>query len=1159
MLKILLLGTPVILYEDQPLRIQRRQLRTMLCYLACQPEGIGRGEILGRFWPDKTESVGRRQLREVLSKLRAQIPDPEILQTDLDRVWLNRECVYSDVIEYQELVQPLPRFFELPQVKSSLPDNLADRLEQAVRLWRSADFWSGERSSSSPEFDNWLQETAASLQFNRVQNLERLANHFAALTEFDRAIFYTQKALETDEYNEELQEQLLSWLYQAGRISEAQTFYSYLMDVYKREYDEDLPESFKHTVHLAAQYTFEDQKPTDIQWRLESNRNQHFVGRAEELQLLKKKFLQGDVVFIIGEAGAGKTRLVQQFFNTHERKPRLLLATCHPLESDLPLHPLIDLIRNYIKEEDWITLEPQWLQALSVLAPGIVRSPKSSFVSTASSPDQSRSILFEAIRQLFMAVSRSSRILFVLDDAQWSDLGTLEVVKYLIERSFFTNHGLCIVNARPDIQNSQIQEQFFVNQQHFPITRIDLDFMDREEIAELVRYTLGQTPTEAFLQRISEATGGNPLFIIETINALLISTSDYSTIQDQSDLPLANSISLIVKEKEANISEAARRVLSIAAICGMKFQIEVLELIEGVDPDDLVRSLEELEDQRLIQPVLKPGLPGWYSFVHSLIREAVTSRLSHARQCLLHNQIATAMSASQSHISKQQASVIARHYEEAGRPLPAFRNWVKAGQYARGLFATFEAYAAFRHADSIRSRMESALSEDDLYSLYSEWGDLAYTVMDLPTLTECYTAMHSAGEQKKSSLLIGAGLSGLAVPAALSLDIERALVLLEQSIAVLSQTDHSFEKIQAFSRMGIGLSIALQYQKAVEMYLLAIELGKDLATPAIRQAVATVQYQLSILYSLIGWPQKALETGKQALKNSYLLVSNPTAQSQSHLTLAMAYFFSGDFSRVQEHYRKCLQIAEAMQNYRVATLAYLVEARASLITGRLGEAWDLAQKALNISSENGFFENISEAHCVMGDFYRLLDNYPDAIEEYRLGSEGLLESFQGMNSYYRLGYVTARNGDTLRGLEILDHVIKFSETVGLESILLQAQAFRAMILQDIGKTEEAREIFSQTVSEAKIRGLETVIIDLNHYNAKYMIDPGDTSDIEHTINRLTQQNGGFENLWLKALAQEMKARLEYNSKDNDQKMADLIFFLEDIIRPAKKSENKPVK
>jgi DNA-binding SARP family transcriptional activator len=1146
MLKVLLLGTPVVLYEDKPLKILRRQLRSILCFLACHSDGISRSEILTVFWPEISETEGRKNLRETLSKLRTQLPNPEILQTELDRIRLNPEYLYSDVIEFKKLIQQDFNRINNSSQKSSLIDTWPNRLESAVGLWRSPRFWAGVRSGNNPEFDNWLQEMADLLEFNLVQTLERLANHFSSSGEFERAIHYTQNALKTDEHNEELQEQMLALLYKAGRISEAQTYYSYLKELYKREYDDEPPAIIQHTLQVANQYTFDGQDYSEITWDIKANANQHFVGRVNELNLLKNKLQHGDVIFLVGEAGIGKTRLVHQFFNSLDRKPRLFVSTCHQMESDLPLQPLIELIKNQIREEDWINLDPQWLQALSILVPGFIRSNNKAPFSTSSSPAHARSVLFEAIRQLFLFVSRSNKILFVLDDAHWSDFGTLEFLMYLIQRNFFIDRGSCIVISRPVVQNPKIHDLFFSNPNPLNVSRINLGLMDEHEVAELVRYSLGQNPTDGFLHRINGAAGGNPLFIIETINTILLSSNDHARIQEQGDLPLATGISIIAKEKLFYLSEAARKVILAAAISGMEFQIDVLELVESIDPDHLVRCLEELEEKQFIQPVMDGGASGRYTFIHNLIREAIVAQVSHARQCLLHNQIATAMSASQSHFPKENAGVIARHFEEAGRPLPAFRNWVKAGQYARGIFATHEAYTAFRHADLLKSRMESAISEDDLYSLYSEWGDLAYAVMDLPTLEECYTAMYLSGVQKKSPLLIGSGFSGLALPAVLGLDIQKAQVLLEQAIVYLSKTDYTYEKIQAFSRMGITLAMSLHHQKAIEKYLQAIELGKDNGSPAIRTAITTVQFQLSILYSLLGWPLKAIETGVQSLNNSYLLVSNPYVQSQAHLALALANFYSNSLQDMREHIQKCLETAESFQVYRTATLAYLIQARGCLVAGRLNKAWELAQKSLHISQENGYFENIAEAHCILGDYYRMINNFPKAIEEYTNGCEGLLQSHQGMNSYFRLGYSIARNGETDRGMKILDSAIEFTKEVGFGSIYILAQVFRAIILKGLNRIEEAEVAFRQTAQEANERGIGTVNIVQNHFQNRFLLDPGDINEAYSTVNRLMHEPVIISDEWLSQLAINLRATLEDYSGDSEFSKQDIFNFLDNL-------------
>lgn len=1147
MLKILLLGPPVIEFDEKPLKIQRKLIRSLLVFLACHPNGVGREDIITRYWLDKTVPEGRKALRESLSKLRTQLPNSEYIQTNLDRVWLNRHLVYSDVFEYNDLVQTTFQFLTSSRNSETIPDTIIAKLEQAVGLWRSPNFFAGEVPGNNPDFDIWRQETTSAWELDLVQNLERLANHFAKLGEYERAIHFAQTALRTDAHNEELQEQLLDWLYKAGRVSEAQTYYTYLSQLYKREFDEDLPEILQVRMDKAEQVVNSALLPNPIHWNLSVVQQQHFVGRINELQILRRRYAVGDVVIIRGEAGSGKTRLVHQFFITLDKKPRLLLGTCTSHVTDLPLQPIIDMIRTSIKDEDWMDLDPKWVRALSVIAPDVFRYPGGNLAASDSTPVQSRAILFEAIRQLLLAISRSSRVLVVLDDAHWSDIGSLEIFMYLIERGFFTASGLCVIISRTDIQNPQIHEMLFNKPHRTPITRIELGLLNSSEVREMTRYLMGQTPIEDFLERLMEATGGNPLFIIETINALLASTGDKSSVQDEKKLPVASSIANIVGEMLEMISPQSKQVLYSAAMCGVEFQIEVLELMEDMDSFTLVQCLEELEENHWVKPIANSN-PGKYTFVHNLIRDAVASRISHARQCLLHNQIASAMSASQSHLSKGQSSVIARHFEEAGRPLPAFRNWVLAGIHARSLYATSEAYTAFHRADSIRSRLEAALSESDIYQLYSEWGSLAYTIADVSSMVECYTAMVSAGEQKNSALLKGAGFSGLGLAAVLQFDIGKSLVLLEQSRLILENTDHTFEKILVNSRLGISLVLCLRILEAEEVYLKAIEIGRDFETSVIRKAVAEVQYQLAFLYCLMGYSDRALEFGNQSLDNAYLQVSNLESQEKAHLVLSLANYYAGQNEETLSQVEKCLKFSESIQNYRTSSLAYLIKARSNLELGRLGEAWDLAQLALRIATENNYPEIFSESHCIMGDFFCMLENFPQAIEEYTIGCHGMMETFHGMNNTYRLGYVIGRYGDQEKGLAILDDVIGLAQSVDMGAIYLLALIYRGIILRDNNRNDEASEIISRASNEANLRGLGFIHRQLRNLEGDYSIDPGNVADIERTIHCLSQQPFLPNNSWIMDLFIKIRDGKADRSESEQIRILYLITDLEKLFR-----------
>src|SRR5512140_2114365 len=104
-LRINLLGPPQIQWDQATLVIPRKMLRAMLFYLACQPGGVGRAELLPLFWPNMSEEEARRRLRTALAKLRASLPDPSLLRVVQDEVSLDFRRVTVDVRLYQELGQ----------------------------------------------------------------------------------------------------------------------------------------------------------------------------------------------------------------------------------------------------------------------------------------------------------------------------------------------------------------------------------------------------------------------------------------------------------------------------------------------------------------------------------------------------------------------------------------------------------------------------------------------------------------------------------------------------------------------------------------------------------------------------------------------------------------------------------------------------------------------------------------------------------------------------------------------------------------------------------------------------------------------------------------------------------------------------------------------
>lgn len=180
-LRILLLGTPLIQANGQPLQIQRRLLRWMLFFLACQKDMVGRADLILMFWPDAAEEDGRRHLREMLSKLRAQLPDPDLIITEQDRIGLDLKRVTTDVLEFESLVAQTARACAQTPAATPLTQVVYQKVVQAVRLWRSERFLAGAALPESEGLNDWLFSTSQELETQRQRLLERLADHDTAI------------------------------------------------------------------------------------------------------------------------------------------------------------------------------------------------------------------------------------------------------------------------------------------------------------------------------------------------------------------------------------------------------------------------------------------------------------------------------------------------------------------------------------------------------------------------------------------------------------------------------------------------------------------------------------------------------------------------------------------------------------------------------------------------------------------------------------------------------------------------------------------------------------------------------------------------------------------------------------------------------------------
>lgn len=1068
MLRILLLGTSEVSLDGQTVRIQRRIQRALLFYLACQPDPVGRSDLMLLFWPDASEKDARRHLREALSKLRAQLDDDSYWVIDLDRLGLNHKNIYVDVMDFRNSFgQYWQAIQQIPQ-RVPLPEALHAELVRATALWRSPRFLPGITLPSTEQFDRWLASATQDLEWSHQHLLERLGYHFAAAGDLDSAIQWMRRALEHDELNESMNIQVITWLRDQGHRTDALNALSNLNELFLQETEAELPPALMQLWERIRSEVSAQPSHARANWPASLSLQVPFVGRAQHLQQLTSAYQRGGSVAVFGEAGAGKTRLAHQFYLTLVPEPRLLLAQARQTENSLPFQPLVEMLRQNVRMDEWKQLNKVWLEALAGLLPELYSlipvQPQNH-----GDLNEARAHVFEALRQLLLKLSISDRLLFFLDDAQWCDEATLAALAYLQERRFFDEHGLLVLAARIEEKNHYLEE--FMHRPHIQsmLVRFNLSRLNRKEVLEMTRSIIRQEPSSQVAERLAQDTGGNPLFLIETLRAWLDQSPRPDLTQAIDSLPTAGSIHTLLLERIHKSTIRRREVLSAAAVIGHEFPLDLLEAVTGLAPEQLVQDLEELEQSHLIVPDHRFTPALGYAFIHDRFREVLLEDLSPARRRLLHLRVAKALEAAFRGEIGQGAALLAGHYESAGQTQEAYSYWLQAARYARRLYARADAYANFRRAETIYQAERQKMSDEEVYRLYAAWGETAYDLADIRTMQSVYSALLRCGEFRHSQRLVGAAWSGLANVSFLREENEQALDQINTAIPYLERGGDDFERMQAYLRKGSALVSSNRYGEANQAFHQIIDLGHNTAHPRAQHMLVNAEEWLAYIDTMTGWPVQAQELAEHALSERRLLLE-PIIRFRAHLSLGMALFYRGKIQQSLEICQEGLRLAEAIDNWRYQILFLGILARCEIAFGFLDDCWIHLNQAIELSTRHNYHTGLANALSVRGELLRVTFHLSESIRLFRQVVEETEESYTLMQTVYRLGLALVLSGEREEGREMLQRAIQYGARVGAGMVQIPAEMDHAF-LQALEGDPQGVTRLCELIEEATTREL----------------------------------------------------------------------------------------
>lgn len=1141
-IRILILGPPVVTRNENPVRIIRREIRAFLYFLASSNEPVSRSTACDLFWNQDDETSARKKLREGLSRLRAFLVEPDALITEDDYVSLNPSLVYIDYSEFHQIVTPLLLSSEMMSV-DRLPDWLYGQLKKAMQLCRGNQFLQGFSLPGAHDFESWLAFSNHAYAVKREKILRRLIDHAISMGNFVEALLWIGKALETDPLNTDLNFLMLTCLKETGHSREAADYLSLLETRYRGSHLEDLPKTIKDfKTRLLVSPDLHRIVTPSSDWPGSTRESSPFVGRVAQLAALSNAYYRKGLILINGESGCGKSRLVKEFFSRLPYQPKLLLCNTLPAVNVEKFRFLIDGLRPMLTEEDLADL-PVAVQ--DALKPLLFPSGETISLNLPGWEEQAsieeKQGLFLAFLRLLEHLAADKPFLMVVENAQWLDLPTLELLSFLNEAEFFKNHGLLVLTARSEEINPGLDAYLDWSVLVSNLEVIDLPPLSLEETGQLTSQMFGNPPSQNTVEQLWRRTGGNPFYLVEIINALR--EEDFQAAECEGlNTCLPASVSTAIKKKLRFLNEQATKILACTAVAGEQVDVRVLEEMACYGDEDFLPAVEELLQLGFLKQIGYENGGLALEFFHGVTREVVLQGLSMANKRSLHMAAVCALEKIHG-ANPEKADVFARHYEQAGDFQKAFDAFRMSGKFESSRFERERSYSAFQKAAGLLTKLPIEIQAQKLRDLIEDWGNYAYDLDDLKTCRYLYELGMKTGETNQDPKLIAVSLLGLGRLAEMQGNLAEGIESLNRALFFLKKLNEPRSLIETYSRLGFLFEMKHEFKRAKEVFEEGLKIERDVNDPKTMDSMINLETRQALLLCMMGYPAKAEEIA-DITANESLLVPRQSAKIQAYATLATARLYGGKFKQAIQNANSVYQLAQQYGLERWETLLDLVMAKCHLAQGHLDECWIHVHKAragknIAVMKDLDLFSNE-----ILGDLYRLLGDLPAAEELYRRGAREPLDNLQSLENYFLLGLTQYQLGKSEEGLETIRDAARRSEALGLETVSLSARLHETVLSVWISDPQEAIRLMPPIVTKMIERGCHPGVWNASLIRGEMAMLQGDMSqareELLETIAITHEMGHQWIELWALTELATMKELDNVEKQSYHQAIADIL-------------------
>ena len=423
-----------------------------------------------------------------------------------------------------------------------------------------------------------------------------------------------------------------------------------------------------------------------------------FVGRDAACNRIRARLIQAEqgrsqLVLVAGEAGLGKTTLVRRVLETQAPSPAVVWGTCWAGVGAPGYWPWTQALDALVAQCGPAACSADIAELLGSVVPALGRPRPPS---ANADPRQARLLLFDAVARWLTVVTHEHPLVLVLDDLQWADRSSLELLDFL-GRSLHTAALVVIGTYRHDEVPAELRDLFVgltTRAEH-----IQLSGLAGEEVERLVTDLAGARIAQRWSQEIHRRTGGHPFFVRELAAELEHRPNDQ-------DLGVPSVVRDVIEQRLRRGDADCRQLLDAASVLGSDVQLDVLAAVLDLP----VQLLAEREEQASAVGVLVAGPAGRTRFAHDLFRETLYAGLPTRQRLDLHHRIAEALEQRDQQGRAVRATEVARHFAAA----VALDGADRAVRWAFAAAAADRANLAFSEAASHLQRVRDAITNAGL-------------------------------------------------------------------------------------------------------------------------------------------------------------------------------------------------------------------------------------------------------------------------------------------------------------------------------------------------------------------------------------------------------------------------------------------------------------